>query len=153
MRPWIPPAEPKNQHTSHCEPRQTKPQLLQEQSPDTMLLRSATNASILVIPRDVVPQVLRIADADVDLRGDEVRYAKFKEIADWRRKLGLRKRIGKPPEVLGNVTPKPEMQRLSSSKKELNPPGAHPRSKNLNPSDGKVLFMLSWSSNNSDITP
>mmetsp|Transcript_7306 Transcript_7306/g.22610 ORF Transcript_7306/g.22610 Transcript_7306/m.22610 type:complete len:220 (-) Transcript_7306:219-878(-) len=79
--PWVPPTETEDEDTARCETCEPQPELLQEDRPDPVLLAAAPHAPVPLVPRNVVPQVLRVADADVYFGGDEVGRRYLKEIS------------------------------------------------------------------------
>mmetsp|Transcript_18982 Transcript_18982/g.53061 ORF Transcript_18982/g.53061 Transcript_18982/m.53061 type:complete len:244 (+) Transcript_18982:615-1346(+) len=63
--PGVSPAKSEDEDASTRQPRQTQPELFQQQGPNTMLFASAANAFVLIVPCDIVAHVLRVANADV----------------------------------------------------------------------------------------
>ena len=83
LRRSISPSKSKDQHATSEQSIQTQPELLYQQSPNTMLLAATSYTRVLLIPCYLVPHILGITNAHMNVFGDEVLWAKFEEVS-WK---------------------------------------------------------------------
>mmetsp|Transcript_30905 Transcript_30905/g.69593 ORF Transcript_30905/g.69593 Transcript_30905/m.69593 type:complete len:293 (-) Transcript_30905:322-1200(-) len=76
----FPPTKPEDEHPTGKKSSEAEPELLQEECPHSVLLAPAPHASVLLVPSELVAQILRIADADVHLGGKEILGADLEEV-------------------------------------------------------------------------
>lgn len=83
LRRSISPSKSKDQHATSEQSIQTQPELLYQQSPNAMLLAATSYTRVLLIPCYLVPHILGITNAHMNVFGDEVLWAKFEEVS-WK---------------------------------------------------------------------